>query len=135
MPRGGARAGAGRPKWTQPSRISKGPLPEGTPLKMKPGPKPGQLMNNKPKARKRLARNTIEARIRELLRRNTEDSKAEAARLAVQLLPYEEPRLQAVMAQTVLEAGDSLSRLLKEIDGGTSGIARGIAARGQTLAV
>ena len=75
----------------------------GTPLKFrikltttKPGPKPGKLRNPK----KRLARATIENRIRELLRRGDEDSKAEAARLAMGLMPFEEPRLAAVMAQT-----------------------------------
>jgi hypothetical protein len=99
MPRGGVRPGAGRPKIRFTSRISKEPLPADARLKMKRGPKPGQLNNNKPKP-KRLARDTIEGRIRELLRRGDEPSKAEAARLAVQLLPFEEPKLQAVMAQT-----------------------------------
>ena len=113
------------------SRIAKEPLPADAPLKMKPGPKPGKLRNPK----KRLARDTIEGRIRELLRRGDENSKAEAARLAVQLLPYEEPRLQAVMAKTLLETGDSLSRLLREIDGGTTGIARGITISGSALAI
>jgi hypothetical protein len=44
----------------------------------------------------------LRARIRELERRGTEDAKKEACRLAIQLLPYEAPRLQAVMAQTEL---------------------------------
>ena len=113
------------------SRIAKEPLPADVPLRMKPGPKPGNLRNPK----KRLARETIENRIRELLRRGDENSKAEAARLAVQLLPYEEPRLQAVMAKALLETGDSLSRLLREIDGGTTGIARGITISGSALAI
>jgi hypothetical protein len=45
------------------------------------------------------SRKVIEARIRELNRRGIESAKAEAARLAVQLLPYDEPRLNAVTAQ------------------------------------
>jgi hypothetical protein len=81
------------------------------------------------------SRATLERRMRELNRRNTETAKKEACRIAVQLLPYDEPRLQAVMASTTIEAGDSLRRLLKEIDGGTVGIARGIAACGPTLAL
>jgi hypothetical protein len=46
------------------------------------------------------SRRTLETRMRELNRRGTEDAKKEACRIAVQLLPFEEPRLQAVMAQT-----------------------------------
>jgi hypothetical protein len=75
----------------------RGPLPADAPLQCKRGRKPGQLHKIKPT---RIARDTVEARIRELIRRGDEPSKAEAARLAVQLLPYEEPRLQAIMAQT-----------------------------------
>src|SRR5262249_24983820 len=134
VPKGGARAGAGRPGTRMPSRVTKAPLPAHAPLGMKPGPKSGNLINNR-KPKRRLARDTIEGRIRELLRRGDEQSKTEAARLAVQLLPYEEPRLQAVMAKTLLETGDSLSRLLREIDGGTTGIARGITISGSALAI
>jgi hypothetical protein len=134
MPKGGARAGAGRPKTRMPSRIAKEPLPADAPLGVRPGPKLGNLMNNR-KPKRRLARDTIEGRIRELLRRGDEQSKTEAAILAVQLLPYEEPRLQAVMAKTLLETGDSLTRLLREIDGGTTGIAQGIAISGSALAI
>ena len=64
----------------------------------KRGRKPGHLWNGiKPK---RLARDTIESRIRELVKRGDESSKKEACRLAVQLLPYEEPKLSAVLATT-----------------------------------
>src|SRR5262245_36174044 len=91
---------------------------------MKTGPKPGALIN---KRAKRNARDVIQVRIDELIKRGDEPSKAEAARLAVQLLPHEAPRLQAVMAR-IESAGDTLTRLLKEIDGGTVGIARGITA-------
>jgi hypothetical protein len=47
-----------------------------------------------------LARDTIESRIRELVKRTDEASKAEACRLAAVLLPFEEPKLQAIMART-----------------------------------
>jgi hypothetical protein len=68
------------------------------PLKCKRGRKSGQLWNGiRPK---RLARDTIESRIRELMKRTDEASKAEACRLAAVLLPFEEPKLQAIMAQT-----------------------------------
>jgi hypothetical protein len=81
-----------------PSRIRIEPLPAGLIPKCKRGRKPGQLQRGA--GPKRLARDTIESRIRELVKRGDESSKQEAARLAVQLLPYEEPRLQAIMAQT-----------------------------------
>jgi len=97
MPRGGARPGAGR-KRRPASRISKEPLPADTVLKCKRGRKLGQLWNGiRPK---RIARDTIESRIRELVKRNDEPSKQEACRLAAVLLPFEEPKLSAVMAET-----------------------------------
>jgi hypothetical protein len=95
MPRGGARAGAGRPRKTALSRISKQPLPADAPLRCKHGRKPGQL--SKPR---RIARDTIESRIRELVKRNDEESKREACRLAATLLPFEEPKLAATMVQS-----------------------------------
>ena len=69
MPRGGWRPGAGRPKG---ATDFKG---------------------------KTKARQFIEARMNELAHRGTESAKQEACRLAVQLLPYDEPRLSAVTAQ------------------------------------
>jgi hypothetical protein len=98
MPKGGRRPGAGRPRKTALSRISKEPQPADAPLKCKRGRKPGQLWNGiRPK---RIARDTIESRIRELVKRNDEESKREACRLAATLLPFEEPKLSAVMAET-----------------------------------
>jgi hypothetical protein len=38
---------------------------------------------------------------------------------------YMHPRLQAIMAKTTLESGDTLTALLKAIDGSTTGIAAG----------
>jgi hypothetical protein len=46
------------------------------------------------------SRKTLETRLRELNRRGTEDAKKEACRIAVQLLPFDEPKLAAVLAQT-----------------------------------
>ena len=47
----------------------------------------------------------------------TESSLREARMLAQAAAPYCHPRLQAIMAQTTLNAGDTLSALLKAIDG------------------
>jgi hypothetical protein len=69
MPAGGRRPGAGRPK----------------------GAKTGQGKSE--------SRKVLEARLRELNRRGTEDAKKEACRVAVQLLPYDEPRLQSVVGE------------------------------------
>ena len=72
MARGGARMGAGRPKRGQ---------------------------EKSRKAEKSKSRWVIETRINELLARGIESAKQEATRLAVQLLPYDEPRLNAVTSQ------------------------------------
>jgi hypothetical protein len=69
MGRGGFRVGAGRPKGAT---------------------------DFKGKTKSRIF---IEQRMNELAQRNTESAKQEACRLAVQLLPYDEPRLSAVTAQ------------------------------------
>jgi hypothetical protein len=66
---------------------------------MKRGPKPGNLMGRKKAAKNGFARNVLEARIKELVRRTDEQSKAEAARLAIALLPFEVPKLQAITQQ------------------------------------
>jgi hypothetical protein len=92
-------------------------------------------MGRKRAAKNGLGRGIIEARIKELLRREDEAAKQECVRLAALLLPYEMPKLQAVMARTTLEAGDSLSRLLREIDGKTVGITRRVATGGPLLAI
>jgi hypothetical protein len=68
--------------------------------------------------------------MRELEQRgDMEGAKQELAKLSLQVLtlglPHVVPKLQAVMAQTTLEAGDSLKALLREIDGRTTGIASG----------
>lgn len=65
---------------------------------MRRGRKPGRLWNGiKPK---HLARDTLESRIRELVKRCDEKSKQEACKWAKELLQYEQPKLQAIMAQT-----------------------------------
>jgi hypothetical protein len=100
MPRGGARPGAGRKrKPVVPSRISREPLPADAVLKCKPGRKVGQL-SNRVKKDTSLGRRAVEGRIHELLKRGDEASKGEAARLGLQLMAFDEPKLQAVMAQT-----------------------------------
>jgi hypothetical protein len=52
----------------------------------------------------------------------TEDGNREACMLAQAAAPYCHPRLQAIMQQTNVEAGDTLAALLKAIDGTTTGI-------------
>jgi hypothetical protein len=69
MPRGGRRPSAGRPRGAT-------------------------SYKDKSESRK-----TLETRLRELNRRGTEDAKRESCKIAIQLLPYDEPRLQAVMSQ------------------------------------
>src|SRR5262245_32150525 len=101
MARGGRREGAGRkpklPEDPNRPRISKEPLPEGTILgPLKRGPKKGQIKAQN----KKFARGVIEARIRELLKRNTEPAKVEAARLAIAIMPFEEPRLAAAVVKS-----------------------------------
>lgn len=48
---------------------------------------------------------------------DTEESLKEARMLAQAAAPYCHPRLQANMSQTTLQAGDTLSELLRAIDG------------------
>jgi hypothetical protein len=70
----------------------------------------------------------LELLIREMRRmyaEGTESSLREARMLAQAAAPYCHPRLQAIMAQTTLDAGDTLSALLKAIDGKTTGITNG----------
>jgi len=47
-----------------------------------------------------LGRRAVEGRINELLKRGDEASKSEAARLGLQLLNFDEPKLQAIAAET-----------------------------------
>ena len=58
----------------------------------------------------------------------------EARMLAQAAAPYCHPRLQAIDQRTTMEAGDTLSALLRTIDGRTTGIARGIAGSRPLLA-
>jgi hypothetical protein len=70
----------------------------------------------------------LELLIREMRRMyaaGDESSLREARMLAQAAAPYCHPRLQAIMAQTTLNAGDTLSELLKAIDGTTTGIGNG----------
>ena len=71
---------------------------------MKGGPRPnsGRPRGRKSYQGKSESRRVIEARIRELNRRGIESAKQDA-RLAVQLLPYDEPRLANVVAHNTTE--------------------------------
>src|SRR6478672_3004009 len=99
MPAGGRRPGAGRPKGAH----SKSP--------------------DVGRHRSETYRG-VKARIRELGRRKQEDAKKEKVRLELQLLPYDEPKLQAMELHTTHDLGDSLLQWMKTIDGTTTGIER-----------
>lgn len=59
------------------------------------------------------------------------DNRMKAVEVATAAAPYVHPRLQAVMAHTTHDAGDSLAELLKAIDGKSIGIE----SRGSPLAL
>ena len=67
-------------------------------------------------------------------KRPFEDAKKEKARLELALLPFDEPKLQAMELHTTHDLGDSFLRWMKQIDGETTGIARGTPYSGQALA-
>src|SRR5262245_143133 len=134
MPRGGRRPGAGA-KWMQ---------HQGG--KSKPGRKPGS--GNKKKSAVILTREYDSGKIMPLevqleamrlhwtewVQTGSRDSLKEATILAQAAGPYCHPRLQAIDQRTTMEAGDTLSALLKVIDGNTTGIERGIAVSRPLLA-
>jgi len=64
--------------------------------------------------------------MRRLYAEGTEAALKEARMLAQMAAPYCHPRLQAILAQTTPGAQDTLSALLKAIDGSTTGIAQGL---------
>jgi len=66
--------------------------------------------------------------MRRLYAEGTEAALKEARRLAQMAAPFCHPRLQAILAQTAPGAQDTLSALLKAIDGSTTGIAQGLLA-------
>jgi hypothetical protein len=143
MPKGGRRPGAGSPYW-------KAGVPQGP--KVGPGekgPGAGRNLGGQPKGRKNKLKSAeiltrafaegimpLELLIQEMRRMyadGTEDSLREARMLAQAAAPYCHPRLQAVMAQTTLNSGDTLAELLEAIDGTTTGITNGADGE-QTLA-
>ena len=66
--------------------------------------------------------------MRRLANLGTEDSLKEARMIARDAAPYAHPRLQAIMAN-VSAGGDTLTALLSEIDGLTTGISQGAVRR------
>ena len=105
----------------------------------KPGRKPGS--GNKKKSAVILTREYDSGKIMPLevqleamrlhwaewIQTGSQDSLKEATTLAQAAGPYCHPRLQAIDQRTTMEADDTLSALLRTIDGRTTGIARGIA--------
>jgi hypothetical protein len=59
----------------------------------------------------------------------------EAGMLAQAAAPYCHARLQAIDTRTTVEAGDTLANLLRQIDGTSTGIARGLAVSRPLLAI
>ena len=64
--------------------------------------------------------------MRRLYAEGTEASLREARMLAQAAAPYCHPRLAAIMASTTSADKDTLSQLLRQIDGKTTGIAQGL---------
>jgi hypothetical protein len=109
----------------------------------KPGRKPGS--GNKKKSAVILTREYNSGKIMPLdvmlseMRRcyylGSDQGLKEARMLAQAAAPYCHPRLQAIDQRTTMEAGDTLSALLRKIDGNTTGIARGLTINGSPLAI
>jgi hypothetical protein len=113
MPKGGRRPGAGRPPGKR--RAPGAGRPNGSPnLKSsyKILKELGELM----------PLDFMISEMRRLAKEATDDSLREARMLAQAAAPYCHPRLQAIMAKTTLESGDTLTALLRAIDGSTTGI-------------
>ena len=115
MPRGGRRPGAGRKPGSGNKKRSYGIV--------KAAYESGELMPLE----------FMISEMRRLAAAATEESLREARMLAQAAAPYCHPRLQAIVAQTTLNAGDTLSALLQAIDGTTTGIGNGGATRESPL--
>jgi hypothetical protein len=130
MPKGGRRPGAGNPDFAGPDN----------PQKLNPWqkdetrPKGGRPKGSKNlKSSYRILKDLygsgelmpldfMISEMRRLAKEATDDSLREARMLAQAAAPYCHPRLQAIMAKTTLESGDTLTALLRAIDGSTTGI-------------
>ena len=64
--------------------------------------------------------------MRRLFAEGTPEALREARMLAQAAAPYCHPRLQAILASTTSTDRDTLSQLLRQIDGKTTGIAQGL---------
>src|ERR1700732_490728 len=106
MPRGGRRPGAGRKKRS--SNKKRG----------------AALVKREYESGEVMPLELMLSEMRRLANEGTDASLKEARLLAQAAAPYCHPRLQAVMA-SVTARGDTLSALLREIDGRTTGIANG----------
>jgi hypothetical protein len=72
--------------------------------------------------REKTATRYLYQRLKELRDLNTEGTKREADKIAMKLVDRETPVLQAIQSHTLVEHGDTLRLLLKEIDGTSLGI-------------
>ena len=121
MPRGGRRPGAGRKPGTNNRKRSyavvKAAFDSGEPV-------PLEVMIE-----------IMRFNWREWEKTGDEAHMKEAGMWAQASAPYMHARLQAIHSRTTMEAGDTLSALLRSIEGGTTGIARGLATSRPTLAL
>jgi hypothetical protein len=108
MPRGGRRPGSGRKPGS-------------------PNGKRGEVIVRKAyESGEIMPLELMISEMRRLYAEGTEAALREARLLAQAAAPYCHPRLQAILAQTAPGAQDTLSALLKAIDGSTTGIAQGL---------
>jgi hypothetical protein len=108
MPRGGRRPGSGR-KPGSPNR------------------KRGEVILRKAyESGKIMPLELMISEMRRLFAEGTPEALREARMLAQAAAPYCHPRLQAILASTTSTDRDTLSQLLRQIDGKTTGIAQGL---------
>ena len=108
MPRGGRRPGSGR-KPGSPNR------------------KRGEVILRKAyESGEIMPLELMISEMRRLFAEGTPEALREARMLAQAAAPYCHPRLAAIMASTTSTDRDTLSQLLRQIDGSTTGIAQGL---------
>ena len=108
MPRGGRRPGSGRKPGS-------------------PNGKRGEVIVRKAyESGQIMPLELMISEMRRLFAEGTPEALREARMLAQAAAPYCHPRLQAILASTTITDRDTLSQLLRQIDGKTTGIAQGL---------
>jgi hypothetical protein len=125
VPKGGRRPGAGPPLGSHNNPSGKGkPAGPGRPKGSKNLKSSYRILKELYGSGELMPLDFMISEMRRLAQEATDDSLREARMLAQAAAPYCHPRLQAIVAKTV-EGGDTLTALLKAIDGTTTGIAIG----------